>query len=162
MSVLPIDHSDAEVPDGAVVRLVADVHRNVVGRVDRHSLVPAIHSSDELLIAILALFNESTDLDVTLGMTLTMLTAALDGRIGEIWLRDGAARDVELQYSSSDGAPDVAAFEAERPRAGSRHGTGAGQPRRQDRSRFGGRIRSSPEAKGAAPRRPQPRTSTAP
>lgn len=112
MSVLPIDHSDAEVPDGAVVRLVADVHRNVVGRVDRHSLVPAIHSSDELLIAILALFNELTDLDVTLGMTLTMLTAALDGRIGEIWLRDGAARDVELQYSSSDGAPDVAAFEA--------------------------------------------------
>ena len=45
-------------------------------------------------------------------MTLTMLTAALDGRIGEIWLRDGGARNVELHYSSSDGTADVAAFEA--------------------------------------------------
>jgi GAF domain-containing protein len=75
-------------------------------------MVPAISSSEELLIAILALFNESTDIDVTLGVTLTMLTSALDGRIGEIWLRDGAARNVELHYSSSDGAADVAAFEA--------------------------------------------------
>jgi diguanylate cyclase (GGDEF)-like protein len=75
-------------------------------------MVPAVSSSEELLIAILALFNESTDIDVTLGVTLTMLTAALDGRIGEIWLRDGAARNVELHYSSSDGAADVAAFEA--------------------------------------------------
>jgi diguanylate cyclase (GGDEF)-like protein len=75
-------------------------------------MVPAISSSEELLIAILALFNESTDIDVTLGVALTMLTSALDGRIGEIWLRDGAARNVELHYSSSDGAADVAAFEA--------------------------------------------------
>jgi diguanylate cyclase (GGDEF)-like protein len=87
-------------------------HRDVVGRVDRHAMVPAISSSEELLIAILALFNESSNIDITLGMTLTMLTAALDGRIGEIWLRDGAARNVELHYSSSDGAADVAAFEA--------------------------------------------------
>jgi diguanylate cyclase (GGDEF)-like protein len=87
-------------------------HRDVVGLVDRHAMVPAISSSEELLIAILALFNESTDIDVTLGVTLTMLTSALDGRIGEIWLRDGAARNVELHYSSSDGAADVAAFEA--------------------------------------------------
>jgi diguanylate cyclase (GGDEF)-like protein len=87
-------------------------HRDVVGLVDRHAMVPAVSSSEELLIAILALFNESTDIDVTLGVTLTMLTAALDGRIGEIWLRDGAARNVELHYSSSDGAADVAAFEA--------------------------------------------------
>jgi diguanylate cyclase (GGDEF)-like protein len=100
------------VPDIRVVRGGVDLHRDVVGHVDRHSLVPAIRSSEDLLIAILALFNESTDLDVTLGMTLTMLTAALDARISEIWLRDGAARDVELRYSSSDGAPDVAAFEA--------------------------------------------------
>ncbi len=75
-------------------------------------MVPAVSSSEELLTAILALFNESTDIDVTLGMTLTMLTAALDGRIGEIWLRDGGARNVELHYSSSDGRADVAAFEA--------------------------------------------------
>jgi diguanylate cyclase (GGDEF)-like protein len=112
VSVLPIHDSDAEAPDLGVVRADSDIHRNVVGHVDRHSLVPAVGSSEELLIAILALFNESTDLDVTLGMTLTMLTAALDGRVGEIWLRDGAARDVELHSSSSDGAPDVVAFEA--------------------------------------------------
>jgi diguanylate cyclase (GGDEF)-like protein len=87
-------------------------HRDVVGLVHRQAMVPAISSSEELLVAILALFNESTNIDITLGLALTMLTAALDGRIGEIWLRDGAARNVELHYSSSDGAADVAAFEA--------------------------------------------------
>jgi diguanylate cyclase (GGDEF)-like protein len=101
-----------QVPDSGGIRAVAAMDHDVIGRVDRHSLVPAIYSSEELLIAILALFNESTDLDVTLELTLTMLTASLDGRIGEIWLRDGDARDVELQYSSSDGAADVVAFEA--------------------------------------------------
>ena len=67
-------------------------------------MVPASPHRRTLLIAILALFNESDDIDVTLGVTLAMLTAALDGRIGEIWLRDGDARNVELHYSSSDGA----------------------------------------------------------
>jgi diguanylate cyclase (GGDEF)-like protein len=99
-------------PDDVVVHRAVTAHRDVVGHVDRHALVPAVASSEELLIAVLALFNESTDIDVTLELTLAMLTAALDGRIGEIWLRDGAARNVELHYSSSDGAPDVAAFEA--------------------------------------------------
>ena len=75
-----------------------------------------------LLTAVLELFNESDDLDATLRKTLTMLTTALDGRIGEIWLCDGAANDVELSYSSSDGAADVAAFEAE----GKAMGLGAG------------------------------------
>jgi len=112
VSVLPIHASDTEAPDRGFVRADTSLHRNVVGRADRHALVPATRSSEELLIAVLALFNESTDLDETLGTTLSMLTAALDGRIGEIWLRDGAAREVELHYSSSDGAPDVAAFEA--------------------------------------------------
>jgi diguanylate cyclase (GGDEF)-like protein len=112
VSVLPIQASDAAVPDDAVVHAAGIARRDVVGLVDRHAMVPAISSSEELLIAILALFNESTDIDVTLGVALTMLTAALDGRIGEIWLRDGAARNVELHYSSSDGAADVAAFEA--------------------------------------------------
>ncbi|MGD0193423.1 MAG: GGDEF domain-containing protein [Candidatus Dormibacteria bacterium] len=112
MSVLPIQASDAAVTDDAVVHAAGIARRDVVGLVDRHAMVPAISSSEELLIAILALFNESTDIDVTLGVTLTMLTSALDGRIGEIWLRDGAARNVELHYSSSDGAADVAAFEA--------------------------------------------------
>jgi diguanylate cyclase (GGDEF)-like protein len=112
VSVLPIHASDRQVPDSGAVRAVAVQHRDVVGHADRHSLVPAISAPEELLIAILALFNESTDLDVTLGTALSMLTAALDGRIGEIWLRDGTARDVELHYSSSDGAPDAVAFEA--------------------------------------------------
>lgn len=66
-----------------------------------------------MLVSALALFNESDDVDATLRETLTMVTAALHGRIGEIWLRDGQARDVELRYSSSDGTPDVVAFEAE-------------------------------------------------
>ena len=64
----------------------------------------------------------SDDLDATLAQTLTMLTTALDGRVGEIWLRGGETSDVELRYSSSDGTPDVAAFEA----GGRALGLGAG------------------------------------
>jgi diguanylate cyclase (GGDEF)-like protein len=85
----------------------------VVGRPGRQHAVD-VANADALLMAALTLFNESDDLDETLRKTLTMLTTALDGRIGEIWLRGGDARDVELRYSSSDGAPDVVAFEAER------------------------------------------------
>jgi diguanylate cyclase (GGDEF)-like protein len=75
-----------------------------------------------LLIATLALFNESADLDATLGQTLAMISSALDGRIGEIWLRGDGGADVELRYSSSDGAPGVVAFEA----VGKALGLGAG------------------------------------
>jgi diguanylate cyclase (GGDEF)-like protein len=93
-----------------------------MGRAAQHTQAPAAPSADALLTAALELFNESDDLDATLRKTLTMLTRALDGRIGEIWLCDGAAHDVELSYSSSDGAADVAAFEAE----GKAMGLGAG------------------------------------
>jgi diguanylate cyclase (GGDEF)-like protein len=86
--------------------------REVIGRVDRRPTGVAA-GADALLIAALTLFNEPNDLDATLHKTLTMLTIALDGRIGEIWLRGDDSRDVELRYSSSDGAPDVVAFEAE-------------------------------------------------
>ena len=78
--------------------------REVIGRGDRHSREPGVTSAEALLIAALALFNESEDLDATLRKTLTMLTTACDGRIGEIWMRGGDPRDVELRYSSSDGA----------------------------------------------------------
>jgi diguanylate cyclase (GGDEF)-like protein len=79
-------------------------------------------TADALLLATLALFNESDDIDATLQRTLALLTATLSGRLGEIWLRSGDARQVELQYASSDGSAGVLAFEAE----GRALGLGAG------------------------------------
>jgi diguanylate cyclase (GGDEF)-like protein len=70
-------------------------------------------AGDALLLATLPLFNESDDIDATLQRTLALLTAALSGRLGEIWLRSGDARQVELQYASSDGSAGALAFEAE-------------------------------------------------
>jgi hypothetical protein len=69
-------------------------------------------SGDALLLSLLALLNESADMDRALQDSLDMMTAATRGCIGEIWLRTGEARDVELHYSSSDGSPAVAAFVA--------------------------------------------------
>jgi diguanylate cyclase (GGDEF)-like protein len=114
--------ADTQAPSGRSHRDVRSREREVIGRVDRRRPAGVGSGADALLIAALALFNESDDLDAALSKTLTMLTAALDGRIGEIWLRGGDARDVELRYSSSDGAPDVVAFEAE----GKALGLGAG------------------------------------
>jgi diguanylate cyclase (GGDEF)-like protein len=71
-------------------------------------------SGDALLLALLVVLNESVDMDRTLQRGLDIVTTALDGRIGEIWLRSGNAREVELRYSSSNGAPGVVAFEAVR------------------------------------------------
>ena len=79
-------------------------------------------SGDALLLELLALLNESADMDRALQQSLDKITRALDGRIGEIWLRNGEAREVELHYSSSDATPAVAAFEA----AGRALGVGAG------------------------------------
>jgi diguanylate cyclase (GGDEF)-like protein len=85
----------------------------VVGK--KHDQAPLISgtSGEALLLAALGLFNESDDMDATLQRCLAMLTAALGGRVGELWLRGGGAREVELQYASSDGSAAVAAFEAE-------------------------------------------------
>ncbi|MFZ0128640.1 MAG: GGDEF domain-containing protein, partial [Candidatus Dormiibacterota bacterium] len=96
--------------------------REVTGRGEQHPRTQPRTVSDDVLTAALVLFNESDDLDATLRKTLNMITTALEGRIGEIWLRDGAARDVELRYSASDGAEDVVAFEAQ----GRAMGLGAG------------------------------------
>jgi diguanylate cyclase (GGDEF)-like protein len=98
---------------GGADRSVRSREREVIGRAERHLPAGGTSNPEALLTATLALFNESDDLDATLRETLTMLTVACDGRIGEIWLRDGDTRAVELRYSWSDGAPDVAAFEAE-------------------------------------------------
>jgi diguanylate cyclase (GGDEF)-like protein len=98
---------------GGVDRGARSREREVIGRGDRHPPAPGASDAQGLLTDALALFNESDDLDTTLRKTLAMLTTAFDGRIGEIWLRGDDARAVELRYSSSDGAPDVVAFEAE-------------------------------------------------
>ncbi|MHB8490348.1 MAG: EAL domain-containing protein [Candidatus Dormibacteria bacterium] len=74
----------------------------------------ATSSGEAMLLALLVLLNESDDLDTTLQRGLDIITAALDGRIGELWLRSGNAREVELRFSSSDGSPGVVAFEAVR------------------------------------------------
>jgi diguanylate cyclase (GGDEF)-like protein len=83
----------------------------VVGSRDSPPLTTAI-SGEALLIAALSLFNESDDIDASLQKCLGLLTAATDSRVGEIWLRAGDARDVALQYTSSDGSPALVAFEA--------------------------------------------------
>ncbi|MFZ0178770.1 MAG: EAL domain-containing protein [Candidatus Dormiibacterota bacterium] len=83
---------------------------------------PIMVSGDALLLGLLALLNESAEMDRALQDGLDMMTAAIRGCIGEIWLRTGEARDVELHYSSSDGSPAVAAFVA----AGRALGVGAG------------------------------------
>ena len=87
-------------------------HVHVVGSKVEQPVTSAI-SSDALLIATLSLFNESDDIDATLQKCLGLLTAATESRVGEIWLRSGEARDVALEYTSSDGSPALVAFEAQ-------------------------------------------------
>ena len=58
--------------------------------------VISLPSGDALLAMLLGLLNESEDLDRTLQASLDLMTTALGGRSGEIWLRSGDARQVEL------------------------------------------------------------------
>jgi len=88
--------------------------RSLAGATDQPVPLIVTMSGEALLLALLVLLNESVDVDTTLQRGLDIVTAALDGRIGEIWLRSGSAREVELRYSSSDGSPGVLAFEAVR------------------------------------------------
>src|ERR1022692_1676778 len=111
-----------DTPHGEIHGGARSRERYVLGRAGRHASQGAFTGAESLLIATLALFNESADLDATLGQTLAMLSSALDGRIGEIWLRGDGGADVELRYSSSDGGPGVVAFEA----VGKALGLGAG------------------------------------
>ncbi len=92
------------------------VHRGARGQ----AVVNAI--ADALLLDVLTLFNEFDDLDRTMRQCLALVTTVLDARVGEIWLRTGDARDVQLEYTASDGSPGVPAFEAR----GRAFGLGAG------------------------------------
>jgi diguanylate cyclase (GGDEF)-like protein len=114
--------SETDASSGDAEHIGRRRHREVIDLVARRAARGDASDGSALLISVLALFNESDDLDATLAQTLAMLTTALGGRIGEIWLRGGETSDVELRYSSSDGKPDVAAFEA----GGRALGLGAG------------------------------------
>jgi len=58
-------------------------------------------SRDGLLVRVLALLNDSTEVHLALQQTIHLVTETLGCSIGEIWLRSGGSRDVKLQYSSS-------------------------------------------------------------
>ena len=77
---------------------------------DQNLPVIAAVSGDAMLLALLTLFNESADMDVALQESLDMLTKALGGRIGEIWLAGEEARLVPPPSSPpaalSESVPD--------------------------------------------------------
>jgi hypothetical protein len=81
-------------------------------------------SGADMLLGMLTLFNESDDMDGPIQQSLDMLTTALGGRVGEIWLAVDQDRRVDLRYSSSDGSRSIAAFEA----AGRALGVSGGPP----------------------------------
>jgi diguanylate cyclase (GGDEF)-like protein len=101
LSPPPAAYDIADGPDGST---------GIETRMERP--IPDAFSRDGLVLQVLALLNGSADLDSAMGQALDRLTEALDGRVGEIWLIGDATDHVELQYSSSDGSPAVAAFEA--------------------------------------------------
>ncbi len=112
MSVPLPDPSIVEALPASAPGRPSDRHHTVVGRKVQPAPAPVL-AGEALLLANLALFNESDDVDSTLQQCLSMLTTALGGRVAEIWLRSGDARQVELEYASSDGSAGVEAFEAE-------------------------------------------------
>ncbi len=68
--------------------------------------------ADALLLTMLALFNDSDDMDAAIQQALAMITPAIGGRVGEIWLTGGTSRRAGLRYSFSDGSRGTRAFEA--------------------------------------------------
>jgi hypothetical protein len=60
----------------------------------------------------LALFNDSDDMDAAIQQALAMITPAVGGRVGEIWLTGGTSRRAGLRHSFSDGSRGARAFEA--------------------------------------------------
>jgi len=148
VSVPRPDPSNAQTPRLGVLGRREHDHV-VVGRKHDKPQPQAPMTGDALLLATLALFNESDDIDATLQRTLALLTATLSGRLGEIWLRSGDARQVELQYASSDGSAGVRAFEAE----GRALGLGAG-PALVSRVVRTGRGSSAASTTGATRRSP--------
>jgi hypothetical protein len=63
-----------------------------VGEADEQLAVTPPPSGDALLTALLALLNESVEMERTLQASLDLMTTALGGRIGEIWLRPRFAK----------------------------------------------------------------------
>ncbi len=73
---------------------------------------PESRSRDELLVRVLTLINESTDLHTTLQHALELVRVALRCQIVEVWLSAAEAGDVELECAATDGSPGSRAFEA--------------------------------------------------
>lgn len=88
-----------------------DPARTGRGTVERHVPVVTGMSGADMLLGMLTLFNESDDMDEPIQQSLDLLTTALGGRVGEIWLAGNEERRVDLRYSSSDGSRSIAAFE---------------------------------------------------
>jgi diguanylate cyclase (GGDEF)-like protein len=93
-------------------RLEGALHQTIgVAKATQSPSVDQI-TRDALLVRVLALLNESTDVHLALQRALDLVTTTLGCSIGEIWLRNGDVRDVEMQYSSSERSSEVDAFEA--------------------------------------------------
>ena len=69
-------------------------------------------SRDTLLVRVLTLLNESTDVHTTLERALDLVRTTLRCQVGEIWLSNGETRDVELACSSTDRSSGSTALEA--------------------------------------------------
>lgn len=109
-----LDTSDSNrTQDGSHERVQGD--DNASGRVLRLMAStqprPAVASRDALLVPVLTLLNESTDMHATLREALDIVRMTLGCQIAEIWLSDGGTRDVALECSSTDGSGH-SAFEA--------------------------------------------------
>ncbi len=72
----------------------------------------SLATRDALLVRVLTLLNESTDMHATLQQILDLIQAALTSRMGEVWLGNGETRDVELECSSTALDSAAAAFGA--------------------------------------------------
>jgi diguanylate cyclase (GGDEF)-like protein len=104
----PIQHPE----QGRRRRIAGALDQTV--RVTGTAQLPSVDqiTRDALLVRVLALLNESTEVHLALQQTLDLVTSTLGCSIGEIWLRSGDVRNVEIQCSSSDGSSEVEAFEA--------------------------------------------------
>ena len=85
-------------------------------------IATSLATRDALLVKVLTLLNESTDMHATLQQVLDLIQAALSCRIGEVWLSKDKTRNVELECSSTSVDSTAAAFEA----AGRNLGIGPG------------------------------------
>jgi diguanylate cyclase (GGDEF)-like protein len=83
---------------------------------------PDLAGRDTLLVRVLTLLNQSTDIDTTLQLVVDLVRTTLSCQMVEIWLGADGIRAVELQCSSTDGSAGSRAFAA----AGKGLGVGPG------------------------------------